>query len=138
MKKIIIIGLIAILTYNNLSSNDFDLVKQFKLTSINKDNRTTIDSKNNLIITGTFSTTVNFDQSNSEKTKLQSNGKDDIFLAKLDRNGNHIWSFSIGGNGYEEVKNISTDKEGNIYIAGTFQETIDFDTSDGVANITAE
>ena len=64
MKKIIIIGLIAILTYNNLSSNDFDLVKQFKLTSINKDNRTTIDSKNNLIITGTFSTTVNFDQSN--------------------------------------------------------------------------
>lgn len=138
MKKIIIIGLIAILTYNNLSSNDFDLVKQFKLTSINKDNRTTIDSKNNLIITGTFSTTVNFDQSNSEKTKLQSNGKDDIFLAKLDRNGNHIWSFSIGGNGYEEVKNISTDKEGNIYIAGTFQETIDFDPSDGVANITAE
>ncbi len=137
MKKTIL-TLFTLFAFTNLSGNDFEIFKQYKNNSINKDNHIASDFQNNIIITGTFSNTLNFDINNSEGSELVSNGKDDIFLVKFDPNNDYIWSFSIGGNGYEEVKSIKTDNEGNIYITGTFQESIDFDPSANEVSITAE
>lgn len=137
MKKTIL-TLFTLFAFTNLSGNDFEIFKQYKNNSINKDNHIASDFQNNIIITGTFSNTLNFDINNSEGSELVSNGKDDIFLVKFDPNSDYIWSFSIGGNGYEEVKSIKTDNEGNIYITGTFQESIDFDPSANEVSITAE
>jgi len=137
MKKTIL-TLFTLFAFTNLSGNDFEIFKQYKNNSINKDNHIASDFQDNIIITGTFSNTLNFDINNSEGSELVSNGKDDIFLVKFDPNSDYIWSFSIGGNGYEEVKSIKTDNEGNIYITGTFQESIDFDPSANKVSITAE
>ncbi len=137
MKKTIIISIVICLSYFSILGDEFDWVKNFKISSINKDNKLVVDSEKNIITSGTFSEPVNFDD-NSSTSELIPNGKDDIYVAKLDKNGDYIWSLSIGGNGYEEVKSIKVDESGNIYIVGVFQETVDFDPSDNEEIITSE
>ena len=48
----------------------------------------------------------------------------DIFVTKMDVNGNLIWVTQAGGNSNDSGKGIATDDAGNIYIAGIFCETI--------------
>ena len=62
---------------------------------------------------------------------LQSNGNNDIFIAKFDAAGSDLWAKSLGGNypqpDYLEDASGVYDKTCNcIYVAGTFKNTIDF------------
>jgi len=51
----------------------------------------------------------------------------DIFVAKYDKDGNHIWSKSFGGGDWEFGRGISVDPEGNVYLCGGFYSpAIDF------------
>lgn len=56
----------------------------------------------------------------------QSNGHYDIFLVKLDLNGTYQWSTTFGGANYEFLRGLATNG-GNIYLAGWFTGTVDFD-----------
>ena len=47
-------------------------------------------------------------------------GSNDLFIAKYDLSGNVIWAKSVGGEGNEFARSITTDKANNIYIAGGF------------------
>tara|TARA_R110002049_G_scaffold65035_1_gene170979 strand:+ start:117987 stop:120212 length:2226 start_codon:yes stop_codon:yes gene_type:complete len=85
----------------------------------------TSDSSGNIYMTGYYTGTVDFDP-NSNVENLTSVGNKDIFIQKLDANGNLIWIKSIGGNGYDIAKSITIDASGNIYLTGNFQETVDF------------
>jgi len=51
----------------------------------------------------------------------------DILLVKLDRNGSEVWSYLVGGPGEDEAKGLGTDRDGNVYLCGTFQNHVDFD-----------
>jgi len=82
-----------------------------------------IDISNNIYITGYFdSSSINFGGE-----LLKNAGFYDIYLAKFDSNGNHIWSKSFGGSYYETVSLVSVDMSGNLFLAGNFaSHTIDF------------
>jgi len=82
-----------------------------------------VDMENNVYIAGKFdSSSLDFGGE-----KLTNAGDYDIFLAKFDSNGNHIWSKSFGGSGDDEAHSIAVDTSGNIYITGWFKSsTIDF------------
>ena len=56
-----------------------------------------------------------------------SNGTIDAFLLKLDSDGNHIWSRTFGGEGWEYGYGIDTDVSGNIFLTGEFIGTVNFD-----------
>lgn len=56
----------------------------------------------------------------------------DFFFAKYDPNGNLLWAHKIGGNVNEEAGGIALDAAGNVYIAGAFYGTVDFDPGPGV------
>lgn len=68
-----------------------------------------------VIVSGEFSGTIQFDQ-----ISLTSVGGKDIFLVKLDENGNVVWAKSFGSTGDELGSEIEVDKEGNIYTAGSY------------------
>jgi hypothetical protein len=83
-----------------------------------------VDSSGNVYITGYFkSSTIDFGGGALNKTSWS-----DIFLAKFDSNGNHLWSKSFGGSGnYNFGYSVSVDSSGNVYITGGFgSSNIDF------------
>jgi hypothetical protein len=61
----------------------------------------------------------------------------DFFISKLDSSGNFLWSKSIGGDGNDWANGIVSDDIGNIYVTGTFSQTVDFDPGPGIYSLTA-
>ncbi len=64
-------------------------------------------------------------------------GNSDIYIAKLDSAGNFIWGKAIGGRRSEDISDMKVDKLGNIYMTGTFRDTVDFDPGPGKAILTS-
>ncbi len=81
----------------------------------------TVDGQGNIILTGYFDSTLTVGS-----YTLNSAGYDDIFIIKLDPNGNPLWAAQAGGTYYDEGYNIATDKTGNIYVTGEFSQTAIF------------
>lgn len=78
-----------------------------------------IDAQGNIIITGYFIGTALFDNI----TLTSVNNSQDIFLAKLDNNGNVLWAISEGGSDAEIGYGVSVDDGGSIIITGQFKGT---------------
>ena len=49
----------------------------------------------------------------------------------------YAWARSSSGSGDESARNITVDKQGNIYHTGVFSGTADFDPGAGIANLTS-
>ena len=94
-----------------------------------------VDAAGNLYTTGAFSGTVDFDPGVGV-SNLTSFGSSDIFVSKLDPSGNFIWVKQLGGIDYEQANSIVLDLSGNIFIAGSFEGTADFDPGSGTNNLT--
>lgn len=99
-------------------------------------NEITVDNNQNIYTIGYFFGTVDFDPSSTVQN-LSSNGGGDIFIQKLDSNGNLLWVKIIGGSGTDEGNYITTDSDGNIYATGTFRNTVDFNPGADVFNLTS-
>ncbi|MBC7865495.1 MAG: SBBP repeat-containing protein, partial [Bacteroidia bacterium] len=66
---------------------------------------------------------------------LTSAGFDDIFILKLDANGNFIWAKQMGGAQYDAAYGMTTDVAGNVYCTGYFKGTADFDPGAATYNL---
>ena len=94
----------------------------------------TTDGSGNIYVTGRFQETADFDPG-AEKSNLTAVGGADIFFAKYDSGGKHLWSKSIGSLFDDKGSGIVTDGSGNVYITGHFYGTADFDPGPGTANL---
>jgi len=95
-----------------------------------------VDVSNNLLITGSFEGTADFDPG-TETANLTSNGDQDIFIQKLDASGNYLWAKSVGGTDADRGRDIITDASGNSYTTGIFSsDTIDLDPGTGTSTHT--
>jgi hypothetical protein len=98
----------------------------------NEDGRSVSLDKNNMLYAiGSFASTVTM-----AATTLISKGDNDVFVLKLDTAGQLVWAKAIGGIGYEEGASIHADLNGNVYLAGAFSYTVDFDPGDLTNNVT--
>ncbi len=95
------------------------------------------DANGNIYTTGYFENTVDFDPGTGV-VELTSNGHDDIFIQKLDANGNMLWTKKIGGIDGDRGSAIATDEDGNVYITGVFTNTVDFDPGNSVYELTSQ
>ena len=95
----------------------------------------TLDLIGNVIVTGFFAGTVDFDP-NVGVTNLNSALANGIFVLKLDALGNFIWAKAMYGNSYANGLAVKTDATGNIYTTGLYSGTIDFDPGPAVTNLT--
>jgi len=84
------------------------------------------DPLGNVIVTGTFGDSIDFDMGSSSYY-LSSPGNEDAFVLKLDNNGNFIWADKFGGPSNDNCFQSSIDTIGNIYITGSFSDSADFD-----------
>ena len=96
-----------------------------------------LDGSGNVYTTGCFVGTVDFDPG-AGVANLTSAGINNIFISKLDASGNFVWAKAMGGTGSESVGgSIALDGSGNVYTAGSFLGTVDFDPGAGLANLTS-
>lgn len=94
-----------------------------------------LDGDLNILITGAFSGTVDFDPGPSI-ANLSSIGFTNIFVCKLDNNGNYIWAHKIGNSSPLDFgRAIDVDASNNVYISGSFGSTVDFDPGLGTYNL---
>ncbi|MDT8413417.1 MAG: SBBP repeat-containing protein, partial [Vicingaceae bacterium] len=94
-----------------------------------------IDGSGNFYFTGNFNGTVDFDPG-AGIYNLTSAGSYDVFISKLDANGNFVWAKKMGGTDDELSFSIAVDNSGNVYSTGGFRGTADFDPGVGIYNLT--
>jgi hypothetical protein len=80
-----------------------------------------VDSVGNVIIAGYFGGVVDFGGG-----PLTSAGGLDLFVAKLDANGAHLWSKSFGDVDDQIAQSVAVDSMGNVVVTGYFGGVVDF------------
>ncbi len=93
----------------------------------------TVDSSGNVIVAGRFSNTIDFNPGATINSH-SSNGNRDIYVCKFNPNGQYVWSRTFGGSGYDDAEDVEVDDLGNIFITGSFQNTVDFNPDPGFSN----
>ncbi len=79
------------------------------------------DTSGDLVLTGLFSGEVDFGGG-----VLSAGYFKDVFLAKFDTRGNHLWSQRFGDTTHDQTgQSVAIDPSGNILLAGEFTGTID-------------
>ena len=137
MKKIYLGFLISLLsTATHAQDLNFEWAKSIGGIFDDVGYSITADTYGNVYLTGSYMDTVDFDPS-AGIFNLTSNGGSDVFIQKLDASGNFIWAKSMGGTSYDYSHSITTDASGNVYVTGRFLDTVDFDPSAGIFNLTS-
>jgi len=96
-----------------------------------------LDSAGNILLTGLFGNTVDFNPSSSVENTLTCAGTFDAFVLKLNSAGEYVWAKAFNGANWVKGLFIVTDLDDNIYITGYFKDTADFDPGSGTYNLTA-
>lgn len=86
-----------------------------------------VDDATNIYVGGRFDGTVDFNPEGPDHAILTSNGGGaDAFLCKFNPTGTLLWARAWGSNGLDRVTAIGIDAASNVYAAGEFQNTVDF------------
>jgi hypothetical protein len=97
-------------------------------------NSLAFDAADNVYSIGAFANTADLDPG-AGTFNLTSNGLNDIYISKLDASGSFVWAKQIGGPNDDAGESIKLDASGNIYTAGAFESTVDFDPGAGIFNM---
>jgi hypothetical protein len=118
------------------SSGNFVWAKQFTATlggetsfwgPIGRGGAMTVDPAGAVYLTGGFTGTVDFNPG-AGVFNLTSAGGSDIFVSKLDTNGNFQWAIRAGSTGDDYGNAIAVNSFGDIYVTGQIGGgTVDFD-----------
>jgi hypothetical protein len=82
-----------------------------------------------VIISGSFSGTVDFDP--SPTASQTASGNQEGFMLKLDASGNFMWLKRFTGSGHGSAGGLKLDAKNNIYAIGSLNGTIDVDPGPG-------
>ncbi len=94
-----------------------------------------VDSSGNVYTTGYFNGGIDADPG-AGTVVLTSAGVEDVFISKLDSTGTYVWAKKVGGTGSDiGYGGIYVDASSNVYVAGQFSGTSDFDPGAGTSNL---
>lgn len=124
MKKLLFF-LLLLIPFFGLTQNNYEWVKLIKSQLGNVECKAVVaDEIGNLYVCGGFEAQATFDT-----ITRSSNGGFDLFVAKLDPNGNFKWVKTAGGN-FEDKWNDLEYFDGHLYLTGYFSFQISYgDTS---------
>jgi len=101
-------------------------------------NATAVDAAGNVYVAGQFADQVQFGPT---VLTSASPGIDDLFVAKLNANGQYLWAVRAGGGNLDLAYGLAVDAAGNVYLTGYFRDTALFGgtslTSAGVSGSSA-
>jgi hypothetical protein len=92
-------------------------------------NDVALDDSGNFYITGMFTDTADFDPG-PDVVNLDGHGDWDIFLMKLNSDGNYVWAINWGGGYWDVGEGLDVDGS-NVYVTGEFRGKVDFDPGPG-------
>ncbi len=95
-----------------------------------------VDAAGNVVVTGRFSTSVDFDPG-AGQTVLTTKGGTDAFVARYTTAGALDWVRQFGGSLGDAGNGVDLDAAGNVVVTGYFSGTVDFDPGTGVSNLTS-
>jgi hypothetical protein len=115
------------------NSGNFIWAKNMGGSNITQASSLAIDPLNNLLLTGHFNGTTDFDPGPNtyNLTEANTNGHGDSFIMKLDSLGNFKWADRFGINEINMSNCIATDNKGNVYTSGYYRGQLDFDPGVG-------
>ncbi|WP_301928458.1 gliding motility-associated C-terminal domain-containing protein [Ferruginibacter sp.] len=116
------------------AAGNFQWVKQMGGKSTDQAQSIKLDAQGNILTTGTFQGTADFDPGPGT-FNLTATGALDIFISKLDANGNFIWAKQVGGTLEDRGRDIEADVDGNVYVCGSFASIVDFNPGTGTFNL---
>ena len=122
MKRILLI--LLFITFSFLvfaQAPEWQWVTQAGGTNSDVGKSITRDAAGNCYMTGSFMDTATFGS-----YSLTSSGERDVFVAKMDSNGNWLWATKAGGSDHDYGNEITTDAAGNCYVTGRFMDTVTF------------
>ncbi len=108
----------------NLEEQTWEWAKGAGGISLDYGNDVTVDNNGNIYIIGKY-----FAEATFGTTRLTSYGPIDswdIYVAKLDNDGNWLWAVGAGGTWADEGAGIALDDTGNVYITGVFYDVATF------------
>lgn len=116
------------------TAGNFTWVKQIEGNDYKYSGGIQADIQGNVYTTGSFASSVNFDEGNTAVVKT-SNGGTDIFIAKYNNQGDLSWVNQIGSFGFDIGTSLVIDNFSNVYACGSFSASADFDSNNGVLNL---
>lgn len=134
--KFIKIALLTLLCVTSTQAQVVEWAKAMGSTGSNWGFGLTVDDGGNVISTGWFMGTVDFNPGAGTANRT-SVGGEDVYVQKLEANGDFLWAVSFGGISSDRGYDITTDYLGNVYVSGNFTGTVDFDPGVGVFQRTA-
>jgi hypothetical protein len=120
-------------------TNDKKLLWGFSIGSVGKDMPLAIeiDKDSNVYLAGYFGGLADFNPKASEENNLDAISGRNAFIVKYDKDGNFLWAKKIGNPvkipftdndaRFAEGRDITIDKDGNVYFTGVFNGTINLD-----------
>lgn len=146
MKKTITPLLLLLISFGTKAQNPtFEWVQGIEILGTNLSNSScedvVVDHQGNVISAGYF--TGNFidfdtDPTPGVVTHLNAGSSQASYLQKLDSDGNFVWAISFENtNFYNRLFSVDVDAAGNIYCAGFFTGTVDFNPGVGEFELTS-
>jgi hypothetical protein len=86
------------------------------------------DADGDVLVSGAFTDTLDLDG-----TTLAASGGSDVFVARLDADGNLRHAVALGGSGDETVQSIAVDRAGRAVVSGPGLGTVALDANDAPA-----
>jgi hypothetical protein len=139
----------AVDTHTTTSINDndvflckFDLagnlawVKEIENSGNNSFSAPVIGSTGNIFMTGSFTGTLDVDPGPAVYNLTATSSYYSFYITEWNPSGNMVWAVAVEGSGTAYAK-LKLDAQDNIYLAGSFYGTVDFDPGPGTAALTA-
>lgn len=117
------------------ANGDFVWARSFGGTDIDVVSSVAVDEDQNVYIMGEFEDTADLDPGVGVANFVATDGSD-LFVAKLDSNGDFVWARTYTANVDELLTSpraIQADGSGNVLITGVCENDTDFDPSGAVA-----
>jgi len=118
------------------SDGDFIWARKMGGTGWDDGYAITVAGDGSVYSTGYFSGTADFDPGPGTYN-LDSAGAGDVYISRLDGDGNFLGAQRMGGTDWNIGYGITVDDTGNVHVAGYFCGTADFDPGPGIANLTS-
>jgi len=91
------------------------------------------DQLGNVYVTGFFTGQADMDPSNVSLL-IPSIGGQDVWIMKLDQNGQLVWVKTLGGILADQANEIVLDGYGHVLVGGSFRATVDMNPGTGTVN----
>ena len=96
-----------------------------------------VDNDNEIYLIGNYLYTADLDPGPGV-FNVSSSTNMNIYIVKLTANGDFIWGKSLNNNsGEQDRKTVTVDGNKNVYLCGTFRNTLDLDPDAAVFNVTS-